>query len=308
MLVLVLAMLAAACGGGDDAGSGSDTTATVANGGSDSGDNLPTRSSTTNAGTEAPTATLAEPTLVCQTAAPVEIGIGESVSGTAEPGLGNQCFWVDVPEGLDSITVRLTGLTGNVNAGVGYPSLAYLQYPGAGPYWVTASEDVAEKSVVVKRPGGGPHYILVAPARPRVVSPYTLTVSADPATTSAITGKPVPDVDACVASATEVEFGEPFSGELTAEASEGRDWLPRAFFCVDVPDGVGSITVELSDVDGLIEMFTRRGDQFLGSDRATTGPTRTVVIDDVEAGIYHVDVGAATPGGASEFVLTVRES
>lgn len=303
-VVVALAMVAGACGGGDG---GSD----IGPEATDSGDNLPDRATTTE-GTDAPVETTLPdvddgPDLVCGGVVPVEIGFGEVAEGTSG-GEIDQCFWIDVPEGLDAMTVELTGLTASTGVGVAYGFLHYLQFPGVGPYWYASSGDAAAAVVTVPRPEAGPHVLLVSPAAFEAVSDYAVTVTAEPATTTAGSGRTLADATACAAPAIPVGFGQPVEGEMTPEASDGRDWLPRQYYCVEVPDGVSSITIELTEVDGLIEMFARGPSSAFGTDRNRTGPTRTIVLDGFGPGVYFIDVAAAVAGGASTYTLTVRET
>ncbi len=109
-----------------------------------------------------------------------EIGLGDTVNSEVVEG-DPLYFCVEIPTGVDSFTVSLTGLTANLALYVGYPDLETLQQGGVGLKSSTAN-DAEDKEVTVDIDpdlvwSPGSYYIEVS-ASAFASSTFSLTVSA----------------------------------------------------------------------------------------------------------------------------------
>lgn len=159
------ALLLASCGGGAD-------TTNVAE---------PTAASTTT--TQAPQSTEtteapAEDLPKCEgTIEQIEFGstINSEVAGE------DMYFCVEVPTGVDSFTVSLTGMTQDLELFVGYPDFETLIDGGFGLKFSTSPDTQDEEVTVDIDPdllwSPGSYYIEVGPNSNDPSSPFTLTVS-----------------------------------------------------------------------------------------------------------------------------------
>ncbi len=80
---------------------------------------------------------------------------------------------------------------------------------------------------------------------------------------------------------------------------------PRAYYCVEVPAGVGTLTVDLSGLTGDLDLFVEAAAGAFATDRNRGGDSRNVVIDSPVPGAYYIDVAAAYSGTGSQFTITV---
>ncbi len=168
-------LLLAACGG-------SASTTTIAE--------QPAASSTTAQQTASPTTTAQTPQPKeasedtpqdipeCSTSID-EISLGATVSSEVVDG-DPLYFCVDIPTGVDSFTVSLTGLTANLALYVGYPDLETVQQGGVG-YKSSTANDAEDKEVTVDIDpdriwSPGSYYIEVS-ASAFASSTFSLTVS-----------------------------------------------------------------------------------------------------------------------------------
>jgi len=150
--LVVLAVAAAACGDDDSADEVAES-ATPAN---------------------APTTTGTE-TVVCQVPEPTPIAVGDSVEGQIDG--FDQCFVVDVPQGVTQLTITLTGLSDEINLVVGYNDPDTILFR-TGDVWSSSEPGIADEQITIEGPQDGTYYIDVAVGTVRNVSPFALTVSA----------------------------------------------------------------------------------------------------------------------------------
>lgn len=292
VLLIVVAVIAAACGGGN-------SESTEQPEASDA-------QQTTESSPEATTATtvesppIAEP-VVCHEPAPIEIGVGVTHQADNQKN-GTVCFWVEVPEGLASVSFNLDGLSGNLNLAVGFGFARTLLY-NVGEFWASRNAETNPESIEITDPNAGPYFIKVGPAGSGQQSTFSLLVSTTPESTTEPTGQPLPDIDQCGGPATVLSVGESASGEIL----EGQtDILPRAYFCIEVPAGQTPFLVELSGLTSHLDLFVLPNGtgEFL-SDRSRGGETRSVAVDAPQATAYYIEVAAALPGAASEFTIKI---
>jgi hypothetical protein len=262
----------------------------------------PSESKSTTAPADNPTAEPAATEAVyraCQDPPIQEIGLGsETQSEIADP-IWDRCYWVMVPEGLDQLTFELTGLTDDLDLNVGYPYLVTMQYH-TGEFWQSVESDAADEMVTIEAPKAGVYYVRAQIHGPKNPSPFTLSVHAVPETTLPATGTPLHTEDTCGAPATEVEPGSSAEGELDGE---GRMPLNRAYYCVQVPAGSASLTVELHDLTDRIDLFVHHQWDVDWYDRSFEGPDRSVVIENPEPGAYYIDIAAGYQNASSAFTL-----
>jgi hypothetical protein len=237
----------------------------------------------------------------CQDPPIQEIGLGsETQSDIADP-VWSRCYWVEVPDGLETLTFELTGLTDDLDLNVGYPYLVTMQYH-TGEFWQSVESDTSDEMVVIEAPKAGTYLVRAQVHGPKVPSPFTLRVHATPETTLPPAGQALHTEDTCGPPATELELGSTTEGELDGE---GRQPLNRAYYCVQVPDGTASLTVELHDLTDRIDLFVHHEFEVDWYDRSFEGPDRSVVIENPEPGAYYIDVAAGYQNAASAFTLAV---
>ena len=255
VLLAIAALAATACGGGDD-DSADDVRTTAARG--DTADDRPATTDSddrptttrTRRGDEDPeeTTTAAPeepdgPDLVCTSPAPTEIALGSQVSGEITGNDSEACYWLEVPEGLDSLSFDLSGVSANIQLGIGYGYVWNIQYPGSGRYWFVRPGDDPAGSVTVENPDPGPYFLRVSPNRPRAATPFDLLVSSTPEMNTKPTGGALASDTMCERPATEIALGAEIEGEFVTFSLQNE---PRRYYCVMVPEGTGSLTVELT--------------------------------------------------------------
>jgi len=287
--VLALSLALASCGSStDDAGAVGTTVAGQS-------------ANTTVART---TTTAARPSLVCEDPPPTQVALGSSTDSSTD---ADVCFYVGyVPPEVDSLAFQVTGLTADLDLFVGYGFLTTLQYPGLGEYWTSKELDTTDESITINEPGPGPYFIKVGPEKGPASSPFTLAVSTTPESVAPLTTVAIPDPDVCAAPATEMLIGDSLHSEVV-----GRSEAPtaRQYFCVQVPDGVASITVDLTGLSGDLDLFVRHANLAkVWTDRSRGTDTRTVTIDEPTAGAYFIDVASAYPNASSTFMVSVSGS
>lgn len=239
--------------------------------------------------------------LLCQDPLPVELGLGGTVEGMIGDSAWIRCFWIVIPEGLDRVVFELGGLSADLNLSVGYGFLVTLQYH-IGEFWRPGESGTADEAVIIDDPAPGPYFMYVGVAGPKEPSPFTLSVRAEPETDTAPLGDPLPSTDTCVAPATEVAVNSSTDSELPAS---NRDPLPRRYFCVQVPDGLDSLRIELTGLEDNLNLYVRRTQPAEWIDISRGGGERTVVIDQPAGGAYVIDIVGAYPGAGSPFTLLV---
>lgn len=242
--------------------------------------------------------------LLCRDPPPVELGLGGTVEGRIDDSGWIRCFWIMIPEGLDRVVFELGGLSADLNLSVGYGFLVTLQFY-VGELWRPAEVGTADEAVIIDNPAPGPYFMYVGVSGPKEPSPFTLGVRAEPETNTPPLGDPLPSTDTCVAPATEVAVNSSTDSELPAS---NRDPLPRRYFCVQVPDGLDSLRIELTGLEDNLNLYVRRTQPAEWLDVSRGGGERTVVIDHPAGGAYFIDIVGAYPGAGSPFTLRVSGS
>lgn len=270
-------------------------------------DGGPTTDQGTSPTSGAPSTTSSSgPALVCETPPPAQIGLGSATTGAVSEDATSACYWVAVPEGLDSLSFELTGLTANLDVNVGYGFIDTVQYHYR-EFWRSSADDTSDEMLVIDHPAVGPYFIRVSLSGFDDFSPFELAVATTPGTTTPTTGGPPPDSAAsCAAPAVEMALDSSIDSEVV-----GRDGTPhpRAYFCVQIPEGLSSFTVEVTGLeDNLdLEVWLVSANQQWG-DRSRGGTERSVVVDNPAPGAYYLDVAAALSGASSKFTITVEGS
>ena len=177
VLLMVAGLLAAGCGSESSEQGGSDTTIDEKGISDSEGDRQDSSESDGEAiasTTEPVVETTTQERVVCQVPEPAPIPLGESFDGEV---LGwDECFTVEVPAGVATFTVELTGLTDQLNLTVGHSDPETILY-NTGAFWASREDDLADESVVIENPEPGTYYINVAVATNRNESPFTLSTS-----------------------------------------------------------------------------------------------------------------------------------
>jgi hypothetical protein len=249
-----------------------------------------------------PTATEAPASnLICENPPPQEIGIGTAAEAEIADPHWELCYWVEIPQGLSSATFHLDGLSADLDLNVGYGYVEVLQYI-FGEYWSSRESGTTPEALVIENPAPGPYYLKVGIAGPKEPSPFALSVTTEPGTTAGVTGAPLPGHDQCEPPARELAMGEAVQGELT---DRGGGPLSRQYYCVLLPGGLSSATVELTGLTGLLEIFVRHDRPAEWMDRGRQGEARTVMIENPAPGPYYIDVAAALAGASSPYTITV---
>ena len=239
--------------------------------------------------------------LICENPPPEEIGVGTPIESEINDAHWELCYWVELPEGLSSATFLLDGLSANLDLTLGYGYVEVLQY-AFGEYWRSGESETTPEAIVMENPAAGPYYIKVGTAGPKDPSPFSLSVSTEPETTAGVTGAPLPGQDRCERPAQELQLGEAVQGELT---DRGDGPHSRQYYCVELPDGLSSVTIDLTGLSGFLEIFVRHEVAAEWMDRGREGDARSVTIDNPAAGPYYIDVAAAVAGTSSPYTLTV---
>jgi hypothetical protein len=238
---------------------------------------------------------------VCEDPPPAEIALGSTTSSEVEDRTRTRCFWVEVPDGFTSLTFELTGLAADLNLYIGYGFLVTVQY-NMGEFWQSVEDGTADEAVAIRNPEMGPYFVKVGIAGLPEPSPFLLSVRTEPEMTAPVTGAALPSSAACAPPAAELTLGSEITSEIV-----GRDQPPEArrYFCVLVAGGLPSISIELTELTGDLDLFVRGTLPTIWTDRRRGGSERAVVIDNPEPGPYHIDVAGAYPGASSPFTLKV---
>lgn len=168
------------------------------------------------------------PTLVCQDPAPVEVGLGDSVSSELGGASDTRCFWAEIPEGLSAVTIGLTGMTADLDLFAAYGFLAEVQDPGLGEFWKSTEGDTLDEVVTIENPKPGPYFFTVHNAGPLAPSDFFLSITTTPASTAAPTGMALPSPETCARPSTEIEIGATAASEISAGVTTVADevlWL-----------------------------------------------------------------------------------
>ncbi len=226
------------------------------------------------------------PLLRCVDPPPTELGIGESTQGSVASQTSAPCFWVDIPDGLDSISFELAGVGADVGLSVGYGFLTRVQFPGLGEFW-TEEQPGADEIITISNPKPGPYFVTIGVVGFQSEADFTFTVTAAPATTTEPSGASPPTGRECAAPAVTLEFGGSASGEIT-----GRDERPDAtdYYCVEIPGGIPAATVTASDLTDRLEVIVLRPDGPVWRDAGGPDDDAVAVIDEAEPGVYIIDI------------------
>jgi hypothetical protein len=238
--------------------------------------------------------------LVCEDPPPTELALGSETEVEVGGAGGSRCFWVEVPGGLTELAFVLADMTADMSLYVGYGFLVSIQYH-VGEFWQSVESGLTDEAVVIQDPPPGPYFIKVGPGGPSGVGTSTFRVRSEPETTAPLTGALLPGGDVCSPPAAEVSLGEAITDEIV-----GRTGSPEArrYFCLQVPDGIGQLTIRLSGLTGDVDLFVRRTVPAEWIDRRRGAADRTVTIENPAAGAYFIDVAGAYPGASSPFTLT----
>jgi hypothetical protein len=159
---LVMAVIIAACGSGDDEGQ-----ATVP-------DDTSSPANVTTTQTEAAAASSSGP--VCENPPPTTMDFGATVAGENGADAYTVCYQVEVSGDIGTLIIELTGLSDDLNVGVGYGDIETVQY-NTGEYWSSSEFETGDESVVIDDPAAGTYFIKIGPGTSKNISPYTLTVT-----------------------------------------------------------------------------------------------------------------------------------
>jgi len=239
--------------------------------------------------------------LICEQPPPEELAVGASVVSQLNEPVWTECYWVQVPDGLTSITFSVTGLAADLSLYAGYGYLVTLQFH-MNEFWDSTEAGMADEAITLDDPKPGPYFLRVGVAGPKEPSPYELSVTSEPVMTTSVTGAALPGLASCGGPAEVLELGSSTSGEIPAQ-----DERPLAYdyYCVEIPPGTSSFTVELTGLTGLLDLFVRRTTPADWADRSRSDHL-LVSVEDPEAGAYYIDVAASLPGSTSPYTLTVN--
>jgi hypothetical protein len=240
--------------------------------------------------------------LICENPPPEEIGVGAPVQSEIDDPHWEWCYWIELPAGLSSATFHLDGLSADLDLTLGYGYVEVLQY-AFGEYWRSGESGTTPEAIMIENPVAGPYYIKVGTAGPKDPSPFSVSVTTEPETTADVTGAPLPGHDRCERPAQELGLGEAAQGELTDRGGTGP--RSRDYYCVQLPDGLSSVTVDLSGLSGFLEIFVRHDIAAEWMDRDRQGDARSVTIESPDPGPYYIDVAAAVAGTSSTYTITV---
>lgn len=100
--------------------------------------------------------------------------------------------------------------------------------------------------------------------------------------------------------------GDAVEGEILPRSGDGGD-RHHVYYCVQVADGGGSLTIDLTEAAGYFDIQVvppDHGGQFHHQiDRSL--PDKSLTIEDAVAGAYYIDVSPALSSAVGTFVLTV---
>jgi hypothetical protein len=159
---MVMAVTIAACGSGDGEGQ-----ATVPD---------DTSSPVTVTTTQTEAAAASSSGLVCENPPPTAMNFGETVAGENGADAYTVCYQVEVSGGIGTLTIALTGLSDDLNLGIGYGDIETVQY-NTGDYWSSSEFETGDESVVIVDPAAGTYFIKIGPGTSKNISAYTLTVA-----------------------------------------------------------------------------------------------------------------------------------
>lgn len=303
ILVIVLFVFASSCGGDADEGAAATpgtSPTTAAPGSVDDTDDPP--ATTTSRPEES-----SGPQLACTDPVATEIGLGNPVTGEITGNSSEACYWVEVPDGLDSITIELSGVSANLAVNIGYGYVWNVQYPGSNRYWDVRPGDEPSASTTIESPTPGPYFLLVSPNRPNAASSFDLAVTAEPSTTTDPTGGPLAGIDQCESPASEIAAPVVFDDEVLLGGTQSSD-NPRNYYCVMVPDGTDMLTVSLS-TGGVLQLNVWHSAGFTSpSVERTFQGVLTLVVDSPTAGPNYIVVSSVSSGGGEAFTMDVSIS
>jgi hypothetical protein len=159
---MVMAVIIAACGSGDDEGQ-----ATVP-------DDPSSPASVTT--TQADAAAAPSSGLICEDPPPTAMDFGVAVAGENGADAYTVCYQVEVSGDIGTLIIELTGLSDDLNVGVGYGDIETVQY-NTGEYWSSSEFETGDESVVIDDPAAGTYFIKIGPGTSKNISAYTLTVA-----------------------------------------------------------------------------------------------------------------------------------
>jgi hypothetical protein len=159
---MVMAATIAACGSGDGEGQATvpDDTSSPAN----------VTTTQTEAAAPSPSG------LICENPPPTAMDFGATVASENGTDAYTVCYQVEVSGGIGTLTIELTGLSDDLNVGVGYGDIETVQY-NTGEYWSSSEFETGDESVVIDDPAAGTYFIKIGPGTSKNVSAYTLTVT-----------------------------------------------------------------------------------------------------------------------------------
>lgn len=301
-LLLVLVVLATACGDDDLLGEPPDTGPTVPTGtettlpfGAGGDDQTSTTTSSSGTG------------LLCQDQV-TEVGVGTPATAENSDAEPTVCFWVDVPDGVDLVTFSVTDMSADLTLGVGYGFRRTVQY-NIDPFWDSRESGTVDEVIALADPEPGPYFITVAPGERDGYSSFTVAITTTPEQTAAPTGAAAPAEGECRAPATELSIGGAADGEITldeARTDETGSSPHRDFFCVMVPSGTPGFAVKVSGLTGSLDVrVTRPGDGTLWSDLARSGEERLVEVEAPEPGMYLIEVSSSYGEQTSPYMIAI---
>ncbi len=153
-MVAVLAIVLASCGGGGSDTGSPETTA------KDAG--AATTQPVTSGG------------LVCEDPPPMPMAFGETVQGENGPEAYTICHVVEVPAGVETLTISLSGLSDDLSLVAGFGDIEAVR---SGFDWMSAASGTADETIVIDQPEPGTYFIKIGPGTVKNVSPYTLSVT-----------------------------------------------------------------------------------------------------------------------------------
>jgi hypothetical protein len=247
--------------------------------------------------------------LICENPPPEEVGLGSTIAAEIDDDRPIRCFWVQVPEGLSGISFELTGLGADLVLNVGYGFLDAVQYH-IREFWRSNEDGTADEVVAIENPQPGPYYLTVGPSGFGDFSPFELRTTTTPEMTAAPTGAAVPDASSCVEPATEIELGSSISSEVVARDAPAEALVPeaRVYFCVQVPDGLGSLTVDVTELEENLNLLVRLVSANQQWITESGDGERSVIVENPAPGAYYIDVASSRSGSSSTFTLTVGSS
>jgi hypothetical protein len=238
---------------------------------------------------------------ICQNPPPDEIALGSKVEGSIEDPVWLNCYWVEVPDGLDSVTFNLSGLTADLTMYAGY-GFVYTLQTHTGEFYSSREDGTADEQIVVEKPKPGPYFIKVQPQGPKVSSPYALGVTTQPETTAPLTGQGTVGLNACARPAIELALGDSIDGELEVRSESPWD---RDYYCLQVPDGMDSVTFQLTNLTGNIDLIVRNLQGGFWADRVKQLDDRIITLENPAPGPYYIDAGWNRINEPSTYTITV---